>query len=220
MDVFERTEQNFQHLCNTITRRIKQLPSFAGERKKVAVREAEQDIDEATTYITEMNRLAQNHPQRARLIEKVKQYQQDLSRFRREVQMAATQSSNSLHSNPFSSAQEDYQSQYDNQRQHLLSGQNTLDSTSDRLLRSHQLSAQNEEIGQNILMDLGRQGQQIRGMSDKLHETDDNVKSARKIMTGMARRLATNKLILTFIILLLMGIIALIICLKWLRKKN
>jgi len=220
MDVFERTEQNFQHLCNTITRRIKQLPNFPAERKKVAVREAEQDIDEATQYISEMDRLAQNHPQRVKLIQKVKQYQQDLQRFRREVQMAATQSSNSLNNNPFSSAQEDYDTQYGNQRQHLLAGQNKLDSTSDRLLRSHQLSAQNEEIGQNILMDLGRQGQQIRGMNNTLHETDDHVKSARKIMSGIARRLATNKIILTFIILLLMGIIALIICLKWLRKKN
>ncbi|EGC33843.1 v-SNARE family protein [Dictyostelium purpureum] len=216
MDNFERTEQNFQHVCNTLTRRIKQLPNFGGERKKVAIREAETDIDEALRYISEMEKIAQNHSQRVRLQAKVKQYQQDIQKYKRELQLAQNTSSNSVN-NPFLSGPEDYQSQYDNQRQHLLSGSNMLDSTSDRLLRTHQISEQNQQIGENILMDLGKQGQQLRGMRDKLDETDDNIKSARKIMTGMARRLATNKVILSFIILLLLGIIALIICLKWLR---
>ncbi|KAN0022242.1 hypothetical protein ACTFIV_006420 [Dictyostelium citrinum] len=217
MDVFERTEQNFQHVCNSITRRIKQLPNYGGEKKKIAVREVENDIDEALKFISEMEKLAQNHPQRIKLQTKTKQYHADIQKYKREVQLAQLQSSNQINNNPWSNAPDDYQSQYDNQRQHLLQGSNMLDSTSDRLLRTHQISAQSEQIGQNILMDLGKQGEQIRGMRDKLHETDDQIKSARKIMTGIARRLATNKVILSIIILLLMGIIALIICLKWLR---
>ncbi|KYR00377.1 v-SNARE family protein [Tieghemostelium lacteum] len=227
MDQFDRTEQNFQHVCNTITRRIKQIPNFAGERKKVAVREAEQDINEAQQYLSEMEKLTQNHPQRVRLLQKIKQYQSDIARFKKEISLAANQVSNSFNSNPyggnnnnpFSSMPEDYQSQYDNQRQHLLTGQNMLDQTNERLLRTQQKSIENEQIGETILTNLAVQGNQIRGMVDKLHETDDNVKSARKVMGAMARRVATNKVILSFIILILLGIIALIICLKWLRPK-
>ncbi|EFA83473.1 v-SNARE family protein [Heterostelium album PN500] len=219
MDAFERIEQNYQQACNTVTRRIKQLPNFNGERKKEAVREAEHDIEEASTYINDMERVASNHPQRIRLQQKIKQYQADIQRFRREVSKAATTSNDYNRDNGFSSAPEDYQSQYDNQRQHLLQGYETVNQTSDRLMRASQISAQSEVIGEAILTDLGHQGQQIRGMKKKLDETDANVSVANRVIGSMARRVATNKVILSFIIILLLGIIVLIICLKWLRTK-
>ncbi|GAM28781.1 hypothetical protein SAMD00019534_119570 [Acytostelium subglobosum LB1] len=222
MDEFDRIEQNYNHVCSTINRRIKQLPNFTGERKKVAIREAEQDINEAIQYINDMERNSQTHPQRVKVQQKIKQYQTDVQRFKREVQQASTTSTNDNYNNNgiingFSNAPEDYQSQYENQRQHLLGGYETVNQSGDRLMRAHQVSAENEIIGESILMDMSRQGQQLRGMKGKLEETDDNIKTARKVISSMARRVVTNKVILTFIILLLLGIIILIVCLKWLR---
>ncbi|EGG21614.1 v-SNARE family protein [Cavenderia fasciculata] len=220
MDLFDGIEKNYQHVCNTITKRIKLLPTFSGERRKIAIREAENDLNEAISYLTEMERAAQTSSQRVMYQQRVKQYQADIQKFKREVQKASQSydyNSGQNGNNPFSNSPEDYQSQYDNQRQHLLQGYDTVTQTSDRLMRVHQISAQNEQIGEGIMVDLSKQRNQIIKMGDKLHETDENVKSARKVIGSMARRVATNKVILTFIIILLLGIIALIICLKWLR---
>jgi vesicle transport through interaction with t-SNAREs protein 1 len=50
-----------------------------------------------------------------------------------------------------------------------------------------------------------------------LDEVDDHVRTSRTILTGMARRVATNKMILAFIILLLVAAIGSIIYLKWIK---
>ncbi|GAM28654.1 hypothetical protein SAMD00019534_118300 [Acytostelium subglobosum LB1] len=221
MDSFDRVNENYQKVCNALTRRIKQLPNYTGESKKRAIRDAEQDINDGLQYINEMDRISQSHPQRIKIQQQIRQYQTDMQRFQRDVLKASTTSSNDFNRDAgFSNAPEDYQSQYDQQRQHLLGGYEVVNESSDRLVRIQQTSAQNEQIGEGILVQLGEQGNQIRSMKNKLDETDDNVKTARKVIGSMARRVATNKIILLFIIFLLLAIITLIICLKWLRTKK
>jgi len=208
-----------QNLFQIIQRTINSIPSFAGERKKLAIREAEKNIEEAETLIRQMDQEVNtaNNPQRAKLQPKVKGFQTEVQRIKRDLQRAAATSSNATKDDLFAGASQDYQVQFLDQRSKLLVGNEKLGQTSDRLTNAQRIANQNEQIGTAVLTDLHGQRQQLMRTSNRLDEVDDNVKTSRTILTGMARRVATNKLILALIIVLLIGAIALIIYMKWLR---
>eukprot|EP00026_Physarum_polycephalum_P015451 Phypoly_transcript_16141.p1 GENE.Phypoly_transcript_16141~~Phypoly_transcript_16141.p1 ORF type:complete len:222 (+),score=32.78 Phypoly_transcript_16141:105-770(+) len=221
MASFDAYEQEFQKVYSLILRKINSLPNFAGERKKVAIRETEKEIEDAETLIRQMDQeinATNNNPMRARLQPKVKGYQADMQKARRELQRAATQASNATNRDDlFSGASQDYQVQFLDQRTSILAGNDRLGQTSDRLQNAHRIAVQNETIGSNVLGELHGQRQQIIRATNKLDEVDDHVRTSRTILTGMARRVATNKMILAFIILMLLAAIGLIIYLKWIR---
>jgi vesicle transport through interaction with t-SNAREs protein 1 len=222
MSNFDAYDQEYQKVYSLILRKIKSLPNFAGERKKVAIRETEKEIEDAESLIRQMDQeinATNNNPMRARLQPKVKGYQTDIQRARRELQQAATQASNATNRDDLfaGGGNQDYQVQFLDQRTNLLAGNERLGQTSDRLQNAHRLAVQNETIGTNVLGELHGQRQQIIRATNKLDEVDDHVRTSRTILTGMARRVATNKMILAFIILMLVAAIGLIIYLKWIR---
>eukprot|EP01111_Echinosteliopsis_oligospora_P014433 TRINITY_DN5435_c0_g1_i1.p1 TRINITY_DN5435_c0_g1~~TRINITY_DN5435_c0_g1_i1.p1 ORF type:complete len:250 (+),score=47.81 TRINITY_DN5435_c0_g1_i1:83-751(+) len=215
---FDKYDEEYQHIINTISRKLKQLPNFAGERRKIAIKETEKEIEDAEQLIKQMDIDAANHPMRARLQPRIRTYQQDLIGHRRELQRAVTMpSSNSMRDDLFSGASQDYQVQYQDQRAAILAGNAKLDVTSERLANAHRLGVESENIGASVLGELHGQRQQIIRATNKLDEVDDSMKSGRTILRGMARRVVTNKLILMIIIILLLIAIGLIIYLKWLR---
>jgi len=219
MDNFDEYEREFVNITNIISRKIKQLPNFAGERKKVAVREFERELEEAEQLLQQMEDDANNDPSlKARALPKIKQYQADIVRFKKELSKSMTQSSNAQNREDlFGGATNDTQIQYMDQRQNLLSGTERLDQTSDRLNNTHRVALQSEQIGAGILGDLSHQRQQLLSADNRLGAVDDNVKRSRVILTGMARRVATNKLILGVIIILLIGANALAVYLRWFK---
>jgi len=70
-------------------------------------------------------------------------------------------------------------------------------------------------LGTGILTNLEVQRQQMERGISRLDEINDKLSRSSRILTAMARRVVTNKLIMAVIILVLMGAIALIIWLKW-----
>jgi vesicle transport through interaction with t-SNAREs protein 1 len=104
------------------------------------------------------------------------------------------------------------------QRSMLLRDQAVLDQTSDRLVRAQQLAHQNEEIGTAILEELGDQRETLKRAYEKVLDVNDNLASARRTLMGMSRRAITNKIILLCLIITLVGGIAVVIYLKWVRK--
>eukprot|EP01113_Clastostelium_recurvatum_P006658 TRINITY_DN1302_c0_g1_i1.p1 TRINITY_DN1302_c0_g1~~TRINITY_DN1302_c0_g1_i1.p1 ORF type:complete len:220 (+),score=61.68 TRINITY_DN1302_c0_g1_i1:95-754(+) len=215
---FDKYEQEFIHVCNTINRKIKQLPSFAGERKKVATREAENEIEEADQLLQQMEKEANNDQNiRARYGAKLRQYQGDISRYKKDLVKAATQTSSSQRDDLLGGASNDTQAQYMDQRSGLLAGTEKLNSGTDRLQNTHRIALQTETQGASVLSSLHGQRQQLVNANNRLDQVDDNMKRARTVMTGMARRVATNKLILALIILVLLGTNGLVIYLRWFR---
>ncbi|ELR24749.1 vesicle soluble NSF attachment protein receptor VTI2, putative [Acanthamoeba castellanii str. Neff] len=104
------------------------------------------------------------------------------------------------------------------QRARLLRDQAVLDESSDRLARAQRLAQQNEEIGVAILDELGDQRETLKRAYDKVFDVNDNLSSARKVLMGMSRRAVTNKIILLLIMVALVGGIAAVVYLKWVRK--
>jgi len=221
MPNFDAYEQEFLKVSSLIQRKINSIPNFAGERKKVAIRETEKEIEDAEALLRQMDQETNtgSNPLRAKLQPKVKGYQVDIQRLKRDLQKAASTASNSLSNRDdlFAGASQDYQAQFLDQRSTLLSGNERLGQTSDRLQNAHRIAVQNEQIGTQVLGELHGQRQQILRTGTKLDEVDAHVTTSRTILSGMARRIATNKLILAFIICLLIAAISGIVYVKWIH---
>jgi len=216
---YESYEEEFNIINAGVQRNINLLPNLPGERKKVAMKETEKQIEEAEQLLRQMDISTNSHPMRAKLQQKVKGYQGDIQRARRELQKASTAVSNSLTRNDLlaGGGSQDYQGLYLDQRQGLLAGTDKLNTTTDRVNNAHKISIQTEQIGAEVLGEMGVQRTQLLRANERLDGVGDNMKQSRTILTGMARRVATNKLILAIIILLLMGTIGMIVYMKWVR---
>jgi len=91
----------------------------------------------------------------------------------------------------------------------------------ERLLRTTEKSIENKQrliqtratlettidVAGEIMVELSDQRSRIEKMRDKLRGINDRMNQARDIMTRMARRLITNKLLVVLIILILLAVI-------------
>jgi hypothetical protein len=71
-----------------------------------------------------------------------------------------------------------------------------------------------QELGTGILQNLASQRETIVRSRDTLHGADSNITKARKLLSGMSRRLMQNKLIMFGVMGLLLAAIILIIYFK------
>ena len=101
------------------------------------------------------------------------------------------------------------------QRQQLLGGTASLDRSSQRLRDSQRIATETESIGANILGDLRGQREQIVNSRNTLTEADGYVDKSIRTLRGMARRMATNRIITIAIITILVILIFLVIASKF-----
>lgn len=95
------------------------------------------------------------------------------------------------------------------QRDRLLSAQDKLKQTGDRIKEGKKTLLETEELGVSILQDLHKQRETITHTRDTLHGADENIGRSRRILTSMARRAMQNKIMLgVTIVMLLLAIIA------------
>jgi len=110
--------------------------------------------------------------------------------------------------------EDDFYSTSAGQRERALAATDRLNKTGDRIQHGRQQLLETEELGVSILQDLHRQRQTITHARDTLHGADDNIATARRVLSTMSRRMMTNKLIMAGIALLLVGAIGLIMYYK------
>ncbi|EDR21667.1 vesicle transport V-snare protein vti1a, putative [Entamoeba dispar SAW760] len=96
-----------------------------------------------------------------------------------------------------------------NQAQSLLQQQN------DMLSEALVIGRENEQIGAETHQMLVQQGEQLRGVNNKLDDIDSNVTIADSKLKRMTFRLITDKFVQIGIIALLIIAILLVIFIKW-----
>ncbi|KAI1471824.1 uncharacterized protein F4812DRAFT_415639 [Daldinia caldariorum] len=101
------------------------------------------------------------------------------------------------------------------QRQQLLSGTDRLYRSSQRLRASQALAHDTEQIGAGTLADLHQQRERIAHTSQILYESEGYVDRSVKTLRGMARRMATNRVITIAIIAVLVILIFAVIYSKF-----
>jgi vesicle transport through interaction with t-SNAREs protein 1 len=205
-------EQEFSRKINTIKSKIAQVRKLTGENKKNTVQEVERLLEDAKHTLRNMEEYVSKTNNRS-LQQKNRSHLNELTGLQRDLQNAQM---DTFARNPEYGYSDDIEAQNMDQRMRLLHGNQKLDETSDRLQNTERIAVETEGIGVSVLGELSNQRQQLERTRDNLGKIDDNITRSRKILASMSRRIATNKMILAFIILILAAAIGLIVYFKWL----
>ncbi|KAI8079635.1 vesicle transport v-snare protein vti1 [Gilbertella persicaria] len=221
-ELFASYEQDFTSIKESIQIKIdQQIPNQKGEERKAVIRAAEREIDEADEILGQMEMEILNipTPSRTRLQAKLRLYKSDAEKLKRDLRrntsiLTKNTDREELFGGYGTGSNEDvndYDASTMDQRQRLLSGTERLGQSSRRLEDSHRLALETEGIGINILSTLKGQRETIVRARDTLAEADSHIDKASKTLKGMARRMATNKLITAAIIVILIVLIVLVV---------
>jgi len=151
------------------------------------------------------------------LLAKLREYKADLTKLKREVKQAYSSTEDeAMRVELLSRAElgEGNSSSASAQRDALLSATQRVRATGERITQGRQTLLETEELGVSILQDLHRQRETIVGARENLHDADDAVGRARKVLTSMSRRAVQNKLIMVGIIVMLIAAICVVLYLK------
>ncbi|XP_061389250.1 vesicle transport through interaction with t-SNAREs homolog 1B [Musca vetustissima] len=105
-----------------------------------------------------------------------------------------------------------------NQVQLLRNTYDVIQRTGDSLQRSNQIAYETEQIGTEVLSELGEQRESLLRSSRRLESTDDNLSQSRKIIRKLQREVLYNKIILILVIILEISILIGLVVIKFIRK--
>ncbi|KAI9003381.1 vesicle transport v-SNARE protein N-terminus-domain-containing protein [Hyaloraphidium curvatum] len=217
-EIFETYEREFNSLTAEVEAKIADaVPKAAGEAKKVLLNQTERDIDEAEEIIAQMEMELLSLPAagRAKLQPRVKNYKAQLDKLKRDLKTTLSNAEReALLGGKGGRGDLDAEVAAQDQRTRLLAGTDRLNNASRRLEDAHRIAIETENVGVETLGTLQQQREQILRTRDTLSTADSFIASSQRVLKGMQRRMATNKLITAAIIIVLVAMILLII---WLR---
>ncbi|KAG0099304.1 hypothetical protein BGZ93_008249 [Podila epicladia] len=221
-ELFESYEQDFEAIKVSITERLNASGSQNGEVKKQTLRAADREIDEANEILQQMEMELLNLPQgsKTRLQARLRGYKSELERVKQTLKRAQSTSRSTSDRDELLggiSGGVDLDAASMDQRTRLLAGTDRLAESSRRLQDSHKIALETESLGAGILTDLRGQRDQIIHTRNTLLEADSNIDKASRTLKGMARRMATNKLITASIIIVLVFLILFVLYSKLFR---
>ncbi|KAG0256126.1 hypothetical protein BGZ95_005582 [Linnemannia exigua] len=211
-ELFESYGHDYEAIKVSITEQLNASGAQSGEPKKQTLRAAEREVDEAGEILQQMEMELLNLPQssRTRLQARLKGYKSDLERLKQNLKRAQTTSRSTSDRDELLgglSGGVDLDAASMDQRTRLLNGTDRLADSSRRLQDTHKVALETESIGAGILGDLRGQRDQIINSRNTLLEADSSIDKASRTLKGMARRMATNKLITACIIIVLVVLI-------------
>ncbi|XP_012276240.1 vesicle transport through interaction with t-SNAREs homolog 1B [Orussus abietinus] len=104
-------------------------------------------------------------------------------------------------------------------RRPLLGSQAALERSAESIARSQTVAVETEQIGTQVIAELGEQRETLLRAKRRLSQTDQELDKAKKIMRTMRKRVLTNKFVLILIIILMLAILGATIYLKFFRRK-
>lgn len=112
----------------------------------------------------------------------------------------------------FSSNDDDWDSR---NRQTVLEGRAILERTGESIARSNQIAIETENIGNEVITELGEQREALLRTRDRLENADEQLDSAQAMLRKMGRNVIYNKVILILIILIEIAILISLTYLKF-----
>jgi len=214
-ELFSNYEAELKLVQADVSQKLDQIPELQGEPRKAAISQAERAIDEAKELLESMRLEKQNIPQasKVKVNQRFRNYQSDVDAAQRKLRTLQQDDRAAL----FGKRYTDNPTQDDQleQRQQLLSGTDRLERSSGRLRESQRIALETEDIGRNTLADLSRQRETIEHTRSTLLESEGYTDRSNKTLKGMARRMATNKIITVAIITVLVILIIAVIVSKF-----
>lgn len=215
---FEDLEEELKTLREDISSKVtNKIPRLTGEMRKSAVREVEKRIEEANLIIEEMEEEASFAPGSFKnsMMAKTRGYKRDFEQLKRDLakptkQVNVTFGKEELFdSDPMAP-----------QRNKVMHGTETLNRASESIARSTRVAVETEQIGGEIIEELGDQREALIRTRDRLIDVDQGLGKSKRILNSMAIRIATNKLILLSIILVELAILGAVVYIRFFKPKK
>ncbi|CAO2650905.1 Nn.00g092020.m01.CDS01 [Neocucurbitaria sp. VM-36] len=194
-----------------LNQQIEQIKETTGEPRKAAISRAERALEEADELIGQMRLEKSNMPAnlKSKYNARFRNFEHDLDTTKRKLE-TYTNDRSKLFGDRYTDNPEGGDAQLE-QRQQLLSGTDRLNRSSGRLRESQRIALETEQIGAGTLSDLHRQREQITNTRERLLESESYTDRSIKTLRGMARRMATNRIItiaiITVLVLLIIAVI-------------
>lgn len=220
----ERLHEIFRGLHGDLRAVPERLRGSAAEEKKKLVREFDEKQREANETLREMEEELKYAPVpfRNQMMSKIRAYRRDLSMFQREIRstdLGLGRGNQGDTKYGIFATENEQSTNLQSQRVLLLQGTDSLNRASESIERSHRIAAETDQIGTDIIEELGEQREQLERTKSRLVNTTENLSKSRKILRSMSRRITTNKLLLSIIIILELAILGGVVYFKFFRKK-
>lgn len=218
---FEKLHEMYRSLYEE----LKLLPDRAlrshGEERKKLVRVFDERQGEAEEVLQGMEDELRMAPTTYRnaMSTKLRLHRRDLGKLQREMKNNSSQLTTDGRPQGIYSSENQQSTHAQSQRALLLQGTESLNNATQSIERSQRIAIETEQIGTDIIEELGEQREQLDRTRDRLENTGQNLSRSRKILRTMARRLVTNKLLLGVIIMMELAILGAAVYLKFFRKK-
>ncbi|XP_028293756.1 vesicle transport through interaction with t-SNAREs homolog 1B isoform X2 [Gouania willdenowi] len=217
---FERLHEAYMSLYEELKLIPEKALTCHGDERKRLVRRFDETQGEAEEVLKEMEEELRVAPSSYRnaMMTKVRLYRRDLGKLQRDMKNSAPGFSSHPGQESIYSSQNQHSTHMQSQRVLLLQGTESLKNASQSIERSQYMAAESEQIGTDIIQELGGQRDQLDRARDRLVNTGENLSRSRKILRAMSRRLVTNKLLLAVIILMELAILGAVVYLKFFRR--
>ncbi|XP_067895535.1 vesicle transport through interaction with t-SNAREs homolog 1B [Heterodontus francisci] len=218
---FEKMHEAYGGIYEELKCQCEQVSRYSGEQKRRFLREIDEKVEEANEILDGMEKEIRNAPlsYRNQMNIKIRSYRKDVSKVQRDVR------SNDIGYGVRSdikytmySAENEQNNYSGSQRALLLQGTDSLNRATQSLDRSHRIAAETDQMGSDIIEELGEQREQLERSKDRLINTGENLSRSRRMLRAMSRRVVTNKLLLAIIILLEVAILGAVVYVKFFRK--
>jgi len=205
-ETFELLEEELRSLCETIDFRIerKLIGGPFGEVRKKLVQELQRDLDEAQSFLSQMTSETRQAPApyRSELVATLRKHRESVDKLNSRYKTVVSGFS-------------DNRGGAANPRQVVLEGRNILERTSDSINRSHAVAIETEQIGNEVVGELGTQRESLLRAKSRLVDTDVEISRSRKILRSMYMNMIYNKLILIGIIIIEIGVLVIVAYIKF-----
>ncbi|XP_067847455.1 vesicle transport through interaction with t-SNAREs homolog 1B [Heptranchias perlo] len=215
---FEKMNEAYSGVYEELRCQCEQVSRYSGEQKKRFLREIDEKVEEANEVLDGMEKELRNAPlsYRNQMTIKIRSYRKDVSKLQRDVRSSDLgYGARSDFKYAMYSTENEQSSHLVSQRALLLQGTDSLNQATQSIDRSHRIAAETDQIGSDIIEELGEQREQLERSKDRLINTGENLSRSRKILRAMSRRVMTNKLLLAIIILLEVAILGTVVYLKF-----
>ncbi|NWH87294.1 VTI1B protein, partial [Aegithalos caudatus] len=163
------------------------------EEKKKLIREFDEKQREANETLREMEEELKYAPVpfRNQMMSKIRAYRRDLSMFQREMRstdLGLGRGNQGDTKYGIFATENEQSTNLQSQRVLLLQGTDSLNRASESIERSHRIAAETDQIGTDIIEELGEQREQLERTKSRLVSTSENLSKSRKILRSMSRR--------------------------------
>ena len=200
-EAWTQSKQEYTANSEELQSLISVIPTISKSQRSEYQRQGEDCLRSIEAAISDLTQ-ALRHNRSSDSVHKA-QYRQQLNVFKQQLKSQRGNFKAALQRQSMSS----YSSAQTEERQGPLRGNEIVDSTQSALDRSKQILAETQDIATDTADKVNQQGLQLESVLDNVNEINETSDRARRIAMGMARRMMTDRIIQTVIVVVELGVV-------------